>query len=124
MDKVLEDANHLNDTELEQLLHEVAQLLAMRKGKTLSHEETTLLNNIYKPAFSPDEQKQYDTLYKKLQAGIIDKIEHHTLIALIEKQEQHHVDRLKNLMALAHIKKISLDELMNQLGIRQVSDNA
>ena len=110
--------------EVEQLLREVAGVLVRRKLHTLPSRESELLLKINQPAFSADAAKRYKALYKKLKSEIITDEEHSELLVLMQKQEQQNVERLRCLIELAHLRNVSLDDLMGQLGIQTVASYA
>lgn len=107
--------------DLEQLLREVSGVLMRRKMRTLPSRESELLLQINQPAFSPVLKNRYDNLYDKLSAEIITDEEHSELLALVQKQEQHNVERLRCLIELAQIRNLPLDDLMAQLGIQTLA---
>jgi len=110
--------------DVEILLREVAGVLTRRKMHTLPLRESELLLQINQPAFSPEVGRRYKTLYGKLQSETIAESEHSDLLTLIQQQEAHNVKRLKNLIELAQIRNITLDNLMEQLGIETVASYA
>jgi hypothetical protein len=62
-------------------------------------------------------QQRYNELRGKLQAETLTPKEYQELLDLIDVVEQFDADRLQNLLALAHLREISLPELLNQLKI-------
>jgi hypothetical protein len=109
---------------VEQLLREVSDVLVRRKLLVLPTRESELIQQINLPVFSMEQSKQYESLQNNLESGIITETEHTNLIDLIQKQEAHNVERLRCLIELSQIRKISLDDLMNKMGIQMVSSYA
>lgn len=62
-------------------------------------------------------QQHYDELTAKLQAETISPTEHQMLLALIDQIELTNAERMKALIELAQLRNVSLEALMNQLGI-------
>lgn len=67
----------------------------------------------------PAEARQrYDELNDALSAENITDEEHQELLGLIEQVEQADVERLRHLIELAQLRRLDLDELIKQLGLR------
>lgn len=82
----------------------------------LTADETRLFKIINK-GFSDDFWTKLHSLNKKRQAETLTEIERLELIDLTEQMEAENVDRMKALIALASIRQMDLDTLMNQLGL-------
>ncbi len=124
---VAETIRHIEKWEtsdVEQLLQAVSRVLVRRRIKTLPSRESELLWQINQPAFAPDSARRYKELYEKLRSETIAEAEHTELMVLIQKQEQHNVERLRCLVELAQIRNESLDSLMHQLGIVSIASYA
>ena len=102
--------------DIEQFMKDVGQLLAKRKAPNLSKRETELLLKINQ-SWSLENQKRYDFLAKKLQNETIAEDEYNELMILSEESEGMDVERLKNLLELSQLRNVSLDKLMQQLGL-------
>lgn len=124
LDEVLEGISNLDTPDLEKFLTEVAQLLAQRKVKTLPQREAELLLKINQRILPADIQQRYSELYEKLRQENITPDEHKVLLGLIQMREEKGVERMACLVELAQIRKISLKELMAQLGIHALADAA
>ncbi len=111
-------------SDVEQLLQAVSGVLVRRKLQTLPSRESELLLQINEAAFSPESAKRYKALRKKLQSETITEVEHSDLLLLSQKQEKHNVERLRCLIELAQIRNLSLDDLMEQLGLTTVASYA
>jgi hypothetical protein len=70
---------------------------------------------------SSETQQRYEALQAKLQSQSISAEEHQELLELINTVEQADAKRLENLIALSQLRKVSLDDLLKQLDIRQPS---
>ena len=64
-------------------------------------------------------QQRYTELHVKLLDETLSEEEHNELLSLVEIIEQADADRLKYLLKLAQLRSITLDALMDQLGIRR-----
>jgi hypothetical protein len=60
-------------------------------------------------------QARFDLLVARREAGVITPPELHELIALTDAAEQRNVERLKALMALAHIRQTTVPALLEAL---------
>lgn len=124
LEEVLNGISGLDTPDLEKFLAEVAHLLAQRKARTLPQRETELLQIINQKLFPEDKQEEYDELYHKLSIEQISPSEHELLLNLIQQREEKGVERMRCLVELAQLRKVSLKELMTHLGIQTLSDAA
>lgn len=123
INEILQGISALETTDLELFYKKVADLLASRKAPILSNKETELFLIINSSPFNEEEQNRYTFLYKKLQEETIIPEQHVELKRLIQQQETYGVIRLKALVELAQIRKISLEKLMLNLGIENITPN-
>ncbi|NER06995.1 MAG: STAS/SEC14 domain-containing protein [Okeania sp. SIO3C4] len=114
---ILSLVNQLSAQELEVLLAEIQNQKSKLNPAILSDEEANLLEKINE-GLAPELKKRYDILRQKLSDETLSEIEHQELLKITEKIENQNVERLKNLIALAEIRKISLPELAEQLGLK------
>lgn len=113
---IIKSVAQLETSELEQFVNQLNNLLAIRKAPNLPVKEAELLLKINQ--WLPPELKQkYDELTAKRRDFMLSKVEHEQLLELVEIVEMQHVERMKNLIELAKLRQISLDELMETLGI-------
>ncbi|MCA0457343.1 MAG: STAS/SEC14 domain-containing protein [Chloroflexi bacterium] len=118
-------------TSVEQLLDAVAQLppeeiaalteklIVLRATHSTHHvdgDEAALLLQINRLP-SSELQKRYEVLINKRQNETLDTNEHDELIAISNQYEQLEYERVQALAELARLRKTSLTELMNKLGI-------
>jgi hypothetical protein len=116
LDQLLNGVSQLETPDLEQFVGQISFLLAQRKIPSLPHRETELLELINQ-GLPEATQSRYDELQIKLHHETIAPDEHQELLSLIDTVEQATVDRLGSLIELSQLRRISLDELMSQLGI-------
>ena len=124
LEEILNGVSNLDTPELEKFLAEVAHLLAQRKAKSLPKREAELLLKINQRLLSEEAQEEYSKLYEKLQQESISPEEHKALLELIQLREEKGVERMNFLVELAQLRKVSLKELMEQLGIHSLADAA
>jgi hypothetical protein len=118
LDQLLNGVSQLETPDLE-FVGQVSSLLAQRKAPSLPRRETELLELINQ-GLPEDIQSRYDELQTKLYHETITPEEHQELLSLIDPVEQVSVDRLRSLIELSQIRKVSLDELMTQLGVHHL----
>jgi len=117
VEKVLDGIARLNTPELEDFLSEVSILLARRKAPSLSKREAELLQKINQ-GLPETVQKRYDELSEKLHLETITPEEHKELLKLVDTTELANAERIEYLLELAGLRKVSLNELIRQLGIK------
>ncbi|MDE2724070.1 MAG: STAS/SEC14 domain-containing protein [Gemmatimonadota bacterium] len=116
VDELVKAAEQLPQTDLENLTAQVLTLKARRTAPELSQNEAGLLRNINRGM--PDElQNRYRELIAIRRAGTLTESEHAELLHLTNQFEKHDTERLKYLTELARIRKISLTDLLDELGI-------
>jgi hypothetical protein len=121
--EVLNRLEDLETPDLELALRAAAHRLARRKlGESTGHE-AELLEKINLAALGPSDRVRYRFLYEKLQNEAIFEAEKAELDALIERQEQQNVERLRALVELAALRGTSIDDLMKSLGIKSVAEH-
>jgi hypothetical protein len=116
LDQLLDGVAQLETTDLEKFVEQVALILAQRKATRLHQSESDLLEQISQGI--PDStQQRYVELSAKLRDQTITPDEHQEFLALIDIVEQADADRLQHLVELSRLRQVSLNDLMNQLGI-------
>jgi len=118
VDEMLKGVAQLEPNELEQIVNKLLALQAQQRAVSLSQTETDLLQQINK-GLPPTVRLRYDELAVKLHEEIITPAEHEELLRLIDQIEQADVERLRYMIVLAQLRGVSVDTLMDQLGIRQ-----
>ncbi len=117
INEVLERATQLPTPELEQLVLQIHSVLAQRRVPSLPKREAELLQQINRP-LPPPVRRRYTALNEKLHDERLTEQEHQELLILIDEVELTNAERLRHLIELAQIRTISLDALMDQLGIQ------
>jgi hypothetical protein len=116
LDEVLDSVAQLEIAELGQFAFQVNSVLARRKAPSLPEQEAELLQRINQ-GVAPTALQRYDELNAKRQDETLTPEEHQELLALITRIEEADAERLKHLVELAQLRGVSLDALMDQLGI-------
>lgn len=116
LDEVLDGVAELDTPELERFLSQVSILLARRKAPSLPEREAELLRKINQ-GLPTALQQRYDELNAKVRANTITSSEHRELLQLVDQIELADAERMQHLIELAQLRALSVDELMNQLGI-------
>ncbi len=116
-EELLKAVSQLSLPDLEQFVSQVIALQAQRRANNLPQIESELLLKINQRIPSGLE-KQYDELVIKRQAETLTTEEHQQLLNLTEQIEKLQTQRIEHLVELAGIRKISLTELMEKLGIQ------
>lgn len=120
LDKVLDGVAKLDTPELGHFLSQVSILFARRKAPSIPKREAELLQKINQ-GLPTGLQQRLDELTTKDQADTITSAEHQELLRLIEQIELADAERMQHLIELAQLRNLSLDGLMNQLGIHHPS---
>jgi hypothetical protein len=120
LDEVLQGLARLGAKELEQFVEKAIALQAQRRAPSLPKNETELLQQINR-GLPADIRQRYDALNAKLHDETITSQEHEELLTLIDRLELEDAERLQRLVALAQIRGVSVDTLMEQLGIRRTT---
>ena len=121
----LEPIKMITDIQSEELLNRVKQFLvetegtikASKKPPSLSKEETRLLLKINE-GLPEETQLRYNELLKKLTEAKITAPEHKEFLQLTTQVEAKNAERLKYLFQLANLWDISVDDVMERLGIK------
>lgn len=116
-DQLLNVALQMPEDEFQQFVTKLFTLKARERVSALSQRESELLTNINQ-GLPPADAKRMRALIAKRQSYTITEGELQELIQLTDEAERLSVERLKHLIELAHLRGITLDEVMAQLGIR------
>lgn len=103
-------------SDLEQVMNKGYYLLAEKKAPHLSKRETELFMEINK-GFEQEFQDRYDLLKEKMENGTMNLLENEEFIGMTETVEARNVTRLQCIVELAQLRKVTVPELMNQLGL-------
>lgn len=115
---LLHGVESLPTEELEQFVARVLALCARRKANSLSEQESKLLQLINRPV-PATLQSRYDLLTHEQRANTLSADEYAELLQILEQIEQFDAERVQHLVTLAQLRQVSLDKLMQDLGIRQ-----
>jgi hypothetical protein len=118
-EQLLNAALQMPRPELERFVAKLFALKAREETPNLSAEETKLLLKINHD-LPPAARNRMNELIDRRQAGLITPAELEELIRLTDQSEEIGVERLKCLIELAALRNTTLDELMQQLGIKPV----
>jgi hypothetical protein len=120
LDELIKAADRLDETDLNSLIKQVVYLRARRKTPVLPEEEAQLLLKINQ-GLPANLTAQYQILREKREAESLTDLEHNNLIQLSTQIEQIGAQRLEALAHLAQLRQVSLLDLMETLGIQQMS---
>jgi preprotein translocase subunit SecA len=117
LDQLLSGIAQLDTSTLTELQQQVSRLLAHRKAPSVSQREMELLQQINQRLPSAMRQR-YTELNAKLHEETISTAEHQELLILIDQIELEDARRLQHLVELAQLRGVTLDAVMEQLGLR------
>jgi hypothetical protein len=118
--ELLTAVKKLAPNEMDQFMTKVKALDAHRQMSRLSPKEKELLAKINQglpKAF----QKRYYALVEKRREGTISKKDYRELLRLTDDVERLQVERVKWMVELSRLRKISLSQLMEELPIKTPS---
>ena len=116
LNSILGELANLDTSNLHGFTNEVVKLLLGRISDQRKEKEWSLIYQIY-TVIPPDTYSRYHDLVPKLEAEELSEPERSEFLALHEKMEAYSAERLKLLSELASIRKVSLKEVMEQLGL-------
>ena len=115
--EILNSVKGLESNKFEQLYRELFALRLQKNGVPLLNElESQLLNKI-NTEFNPKKWERLVFLDWKMEFGALTPKEEAESLKLAEAYENFSIERLKCLSQLALLRQVSIDELMEQLGI-------
>jgi hypothetical protein len=113
--QILEAIKGMPNKEFEKFFEKV---LVIRANAKDSHfNEAEILKKIYRK-FSEEKLAKIRILKEKKQSEDVSESEYATLADLAESLEEFHAQRMKSLVKLSKMRGLSLEETMNQLGIK------
>ena len=115
-EQLLRAVAQLPPAEFAEFVGRLLSLRAQREGSHLSRSETALLLQI-NADIPADIRGRFDELIAKRQKEAITPAELAELIQITDRIEQHDAQRLAALDALAHLRQVTLFDLMDSLGI-------
>jgi Na+/phosphate symporter len=115
--QILDAVKQLPPNELEDFVNQVLIFQAQRRTDNLPDIELRLLKNIYRK-FPPKKFASLNQLREKLEKADLSENEYSELTSLTDSLEEFQARRVKNLVELAKIRGLKLEEMMAQLGIK------
>ncbi len=115
-EQLLNAALQMPQSELEQFVARLFALKARERTSVLSERESELFLQINQGLPAPT-RKRLNELIEKSQAYTISKDELQELRRLTDQIEKSDAERLKCLIELAALRNVSLDTLIQQLGL-------
>ena len=116
-EQLLEGVAQLETSELQSFVSQVSFILANRSAQMLPAAETALIQ-IINQALPANTQRRYDELQQKRRNSALSEQEHQELLDLVDVVEQASAKRLEALIALARLRQVSVDKVMQQLEIQ------
>lgn len=113
---LLDSAKQLQHNDFEDFVSSMLALRAKRIAPVLSQEETVLLEKIYEK-LPDDVLNRYQYLTELRKNNNISEEEYEELMDLVKQTEAYNVERLKHIVALASLRKVTVPDLMKQLGL-------
>lgn len=118
VDEILDGIAQLHDSEFEPFAEKIMAQRARRRASSRSVEEVELLEKINR-GVPADVWQRYELLNTKIHEETITEAERREFMEMVNQIEMADAERLHHLMALAQLRGSSVDELMDQLGIRR-----
>lgn len=116
-EKLINAALRMPRAELERFVARLFALKAREETPSLPQRQCELLLKINQGV--PEAlQRRYDSLIRKRRHHKLTGAERRELLGLTQQVEQFDVERLERLSELAHIRGVSLPDLMQDLGIK------
>ena len=116
-DNLLKAVGQLNKHEIEQFVSQVINLRAQRLVHRLSQAEANFIVKINQ-GLPAEVQEKYDELIDKRQDEELSSEEYSELLRLTDQIEKMEAQRMLYLSELALYRKVSLTELMENMGIQ------
>lgn len=116
-EQLLHAALQMPREEMEQFVARLFTLKARQETPDLPEKEADLLQQINQ-GLPPATAKRMKKLLAKRDSRTITAAELQELIGLTDEAERLNVERVKNLIELAALRNVTLDEVMDQLGLR------
>ena len=116
MSELLQIVEQMSLSDLDEFINQVKAIKARRSKGQLSDEPALLekINNW----LSPDLKSRIEALIAKRQNEGLTMEEREELVTLGKQQQGAHEARVEALSELAHLRGVTLTQVMNQLGIR------
>ncbi|MDB6006422.1 MAG: hypothetical protein JWR15_3409 [Prosthecobacter sp.] len=119
---ILRELGKLNVADIEGVLHKLQMLAATKKG-ALKADEARLLEAI-NATLPTDQRTTYRRLSTKRKNGSLTPAEHRELLQLSDLVETLHARRVQSLVRLAALRKTTVPQLMERLGLESLTTHA
>jgi hypothetical protein len=116
-ESILSAVVRMPEDEFDKFVEKAKKLRAKSRKSSWTQREIEIIQKINECVISAEEQIRFDELVEKRRGEKIEPNELEELIVLTDKSEALNVERIENLIKLAKAKNVSLDEIMNRLGI-------
>lgn len=116
---ILRELGKMNVSEVDGVLRQLHRLSATKKG-ALRANEARLLETI-NATLAPEQRTAYRRLSAKRKGGDLTPAEQRELIRLSDLVESLHARRLQSVVKLAALRKVTLAEVMGQLGLKSLA---
>lgn len=121
LDEILDGISQLGNSELEHFMGQIGNLIAQRKAPSFSKREAELLLKINK-GIPKEKLARYNILSDKFLDKNLTEQEHQELLRISNQMEERDAERVKELLELANLRSVSLDSLMQELGLSVSED--
>lgn len=118
--ELLKATQQLDNADLKSFMQQLSALYAQRQAPHLSEKEGELLQKINQ-GIPETVWQPYAELVAQRDAGELTTETHHELIRLSDQIEELHAERMGYLVELAQLRQISLENLMDALGIQPLN---
>jgi hypothetical protein len=115
--ELLKSAGLLNRRDFDQFVHNILALRAQRHRVGLEPREAALLKKINQHSLSTSQLERLADLAERGAVHQLTPDEHEEYLSLIEQSEQFDAERAECLAELAHIRRVPVRTIMEQLGL-------
>lgn len=119
---ILRELGKMNVSDMEGVLRKLQRLSATKKG-ALKANEARLLETI-NATLPLDERTAYRSLSTRRQNGTLTPAEHRELLRLTDAVETLNARRMQSVVKLAALRKTTVPELMERLGLESLAPHA
>jgi len=116
-DDLLKAIDQLDKRNLDSLLQKILELVARRKASSLPQDESELLQKINQ-TLPREVQRRYNWLIDRRKSEELTAAEHAELLKLTDQVEKLEKQRIEYLAELAQLRRTTLNQVMQQLGIK------
>lgn len=119
-EQLLSAARQMSRREFQHFVEQVLSLRAEYGRAKLPAAESELLLKINQPV-PPEVQYRYEELLARRDDQMLSDTEQQELLALTDQVELLEAERMKHLLALAELRQVSLDAVMQKLGLQPLA---